>query len=131
MNKLLPLKEKKIVTVCTGGVRCEKMSAYLMHKGFKDVVQLEGGIHTYMEKFPGKDFSGTLYTFDQRLTMDFGSEREVIGQCHLCEAATEKYINCAEDTCHFHFLACDVCRDAKGNVFCSPECKESAVGDKI
>ncbi len=131
MGRLEPLKEKTIVTVCTGGVRCEKMSAYLMHKGFKDVRQLDGGIHTYMEKFPGKDFQGTLYTFDQRLTMDFGgaegAEREVIGRCRLCGAKSERYADCAEDTCHLHFLACDACRDEQGKAFCSPECKIAAI----
>jgi UPF0176 protein len=75
-------KDKKILTVCTGGVRCEKMSAYLLDQGFKDVSQLHNGIHTYMQKFPGENFKGTLYTFDNRMTMDFGGEkREVVGEC--------------------------------------------------
>ena len=137
IDKLMPLKDKTIVTVCTGGVRCEKMSAYLMHKGFKDVRQLDGGIHSYMEKFPGKDFLGTLYTFDQRLTMDFGGERgeerkvhrEIIGRCRVCDAASERYVNCAEDTCHLHFIACEACTDSEGKVFCSPVCREGATQD--
>lgn len=123
VDKLAALKEKTVVTVCTGGVRCEKMAAYLMHKGFQNVRQLDGGIHTYMEKYPGKDFQGTLYTFDQRVTMDFGGNREVIGKCHLCGDTTEKYADCAEDSCHLHFLACDSCRDESGRVYCSEECK--------
>ena len=130
IDKLEPFKEKTIVTVCTGGVRCEKMSAYLMHKGFKDVHQLDGGIHTYMEKYPGKDFLGTLYTFDQRLTMDFGGEREIIGQCFACNALSEKYVNCSEDTCHLHLVVCDGCIDAQGKVFCSLECKNVAMSEK-
>ena len=90
---------KPILTVCTGGIRCEKMSAYLLHKGFKDVYQLDGGIHSYMEKYPGKDFLGTLFTFDDRLVMDFGGEREVIGVCKRCNAKNEQYQNCANAEC--------------------------------
>ncbi|MBP9757402.1 MAG: rhodanese-related sulfurtransferase [Candidatus Pacebacteria bacterium] len=127
MNKLEPLKEKTVVTVCTGGVRCEKMSAYLLSKGFTDVHQLDGGIHSYMEKFPGQDFEGTLYTFDKRLTMDFGGDRSVIGQCHLCKRTTERYVDCAEDTCHYHFLACENCTDERGRAYCSDECKHALV----
>lgn len=103
------LKNKTVLTVCTGGVRCEKMSAYLLSHGFEDVYQLDGGIHSYMEQYPGKDFLGTLYTFDNRLTMDFGGPREVIGRCHHCDGATERYINCAQVGCHVHILVCTDC----------------------
>jgi UPF0176 protein len=130
MDKLAPLKEKQVVTVCTGGVRCEKMAAYLMHKGFQNVRQLDGGIHSYMEKYPGKDFLGTLYTFDQRVTMDFGGgengKREIIGKCHLCGASSEMYADCADPACHLHFIACTNCREADGSVYCGEDCKASA-----
>ncbi len=109
MPQLEQYKNKKVVTVCTGGVRCEKMSAYLLHEGFTDVQQLDGGIHTYMEKFPGKDFEGALYTFDQRVTQDWGGERSVVGECVFCGAATERYINCLVAECHVHSLACVQC----------------------
>jgi UPF0176 protein len=122
LPKLEPFKKKKVVTVCTGGIRCEKMSAYLMSNGFEDVYQLENGIHAYMEKYPGKDFQGTLYTFDQRKTMDFGGKREVIGTCKLCEVKTENYVNCANLDCHLHFLACENCVDEQGNAYCSTSC---------
>jgi UPF0176 protein len=125
LPKLEALKHKKVVTVCTGGIRCESMAAYLLSKGFTDVHQLEGGIHSYMEKYPGKDFLGTLYTFDQRLTMDFGGEREVIGVCHLCGGTTEQYADCAHDPCHYHFLACRECRDSAGRAFCSAACRSA------
>lgn len=121
LDKLAPLKEKKVVTVCTGGVRCEKMSAYLLANGFTDVYQLEDGMHGYMEKYPGKDFQGTLYTFDGRLTMDFGGEREIIGTCYLCSAATEIYVNCGDDTCHEHFLVCGDCKGEE-KTYCSDAC---------
>lgn len=120
--KLEPLRNKKVVTVCTGGVRCEKMSAYLLKEGFEDVYQLENGIHAYMEKYPGKDYLGTLYTFDQRLTMDFGGDREIIGVCRLCKGSTENYVDCANLQCHLHFLACTDCTAEDGSAYCSVEC---------
>ncbi len=118
VEKLGDLKDKTVLTVCTAGIRCEKMSAYLMHQGFKDVYQLDGGIHTYMEKFPGEDFEGTLYTFDNRLTMDFGGDRKVIGKCRLCQGSTERYVNCANNDCHLHFLACEACAPDSSRAFC-------------
>jgi UPF0176 protein len=124
LEKIEPLKEKTILTVCTGGVRCEKMSAYLLSRGFKDVYQLEGGIHSYMEKYPGKDFLGTLYTFDQRLTMDFGGAREVIGTCHRCGVSTEDYVNCANLSCHVHILLCRDCIYRDGAPYCRNACRE-------
>lgn len=122
IGKLESLKKKKVLTVCTGGVRCEKMSAYLMHKGFENVHQLEGGIHSYMEKYPGEDFRGGLYTFDERLMMNFGGNREIVGECLLCNDKIESYVNCANLKCHLHFLVCDKCKTGK-KTFCSEVCK--------
>lgn len=122
LRKLEPLKDKTVLTVCTGGVRCEKMSAFLLSEGFTDVYQLDNGIHGYMEKYPGEDFLGTLYTFDKRLTMDFGGDREIVGTCHHCEAKTEQYVNCANNFCHLHFLACASCKEEDGT-YCSDICK--------
>ena len=121
MPKLEPLKDKTVLTVCTGGVRCEKMSAYLLSKGFKDVYQLENGMHGYMQKYPGEDFEGALYTFDNRLAMNFGGNREIVGTCHLCGEKTENYVNCKNDYCHLHFLACEECTKGE-KVFCSENC---------
>lgn len=126
LPKLEALKDKTVLTVCTGGVRCEKMSAFLLENGFTDVYQLENGMHAYMEQYPGKDFLGTLYTFDKRLTMDFGGDREVIGRCRLCGDSTEKYVNCANNFCHLHFLACESCQKEEGTS-CSVECMENLV----
>ncbi|MDB5265653.1 MAG: hypothetical protein JWM39_366 [Parcubacteria group bacterium] len=121
LPKLAHLKNKKVLTVCTGGVRCESMSAYLMSEGFEDVYQLENGMHGYMEKYPGQDFLGTLYTFDRRKVMDFGGDREVIGRCMRCDAPSETYFNCANDLCHLHFIACENCSSSEGT-FCSDAC---------
>ncbi len=127
LPRLEPLKDKKVLTVCTGGVRCEKMSAYLLSHGFEEVYQLDGGIHSYMEKYPGEDFLGTLYTFDRRLTMDFGGPREIIGMCDFCEAKTERYVNCDNDTCHRHFLVCESCIPLTETPYCNEVCKKAAI----
>jgi UPF0176 protein len=124
VSKLEPLKEKTVVTVCTGGVRCEKMSAFLLHKGFTNVYQLDGGIHSYMEKYPGKDFLGGLYTFDQRVMMNFGGDREIIGRCRFCGVQSEEYINCADPECHLHFIACGTCVNGQSK-YCSEKCEQS------
>lgn len=123
------VKDKTVLTVCTGGVRCEKMSAYLLHEGFdKDkVYQLDGGMHSYMEKYPGKDFLGTLFTFDNRLVMDFGGEREVIGTCKRCGVKNEQYQNCANAECNMLFLICNECMSTEGPGFCSETCEASSV----
>lgn len=126
IDKVKDLKihqDKKIVTVCTGGVRCEKMSAYLLDQGFKDVSQLHNGMHGYMEKYPGQDFLGTLYTFDNRKVMDFGGEREIVGKCFTCDAKTERYENCSNLKCHEHILICDNCVAATNG---KPYCKKCA-----
>lgn len=123
LPKLKKLKHKKVLTVCTGGVRCEKMSAYLLKEGFEDVYQLHNGMHDYMQKFPGKDFLGTLYTFDQRHTMHFGGEREIVGKCHHCNALTEDYIDCKNLSCHKHILVCTSCNDAY-QTHCSDSCRD-------
>jgi UPF0176 protein len=126
VTSLEGLKGKTVLTVCTGGVRCEKMSALLMKEGFRDVYQLDNGIHGYMQAYPGKDFLGTLYTFDERVTMDFGGEREIVGTCMRCDAKTETYVNCAYDPCHLHFLVCETCNVP--GVYCSQRCEALASG---
>ncbi len=113
------LKEKTLLTVCTGGVRCEKASAYLQSIGYKNVYQLEGGIHRYMEAYPGEDFEGSLYTFDGRFIMDFGGDHTVVGTCAHCGASSEAFADCMKETCGKHFIACDACRDREGKVACS------------
>lgn len=124
LEKLKVHKDETVITVCTGGVRCEKASQYLRTQGFKDVYQLDGGIVTYMEKYPGKDFEGTLYVFDKRKKMDFckPGERDVIGKCSICLGTTERVENCADDECHLQFICCDNCiAEYDGMVYCK-EC---------
>lgn len=120
IEKLRIHKDKTLVTVCTGGVRCEKMSAFLIDQGFKDVYQLENGMHGFMEKYPGEYFNGTLFTFDNRITMDWGGERKIVGKCFVCESTTEDYQNCDDISCGSKLLVCGECRKEK--VFCN-KCK--------
>jgi len=128
LPKIAHLKDKPVLAVCTGGVRCEKASGYLLKQGFKDVYQLENGIVTYMEKYPNKAFKGKLYVFDDRIAMDFDSpdNHTVVGRCDVCEAPTEHYVNCQNKECNTHFLVCDSCEEKQG-VFCSQACREKVV----
>jgi len=124
LPKVLPqlshLKEKTVVTVCTGGVRCEKASGYLVKEGFKDVYQLDGGIVSYMEKFKNDDFQGKLYVFDDRISMTFtpDEKRTIVGKCGKCEASSENYVNCANPICHKHFICCENCLSEKNLAYC-------------
>lgn len=131
LPKLLPklehLKGKTIVTVCTGGVRCEKASGFLVKSGFNDVYQLYGGIVTYMEKYPNEHFKGALYVFDNRIVMGFNLEdpkREIISNCAKCNKPSENYINCKDDFCHRHFIACIDCVDQNNKLLCPMGCRD-------
>ncbi len=119
------LKGKTIVTVCTGGVRCEKASGFLLKHGFNDVYQLHNGIVTYMEKYPEEDFIGKLYVFDGRITMGINSPavpHTVVGRCDKCKNPSEHYVNCNLKSCNAHFICCENCEEHNGMVFCSNDC---------
>jgi UPF0176 protein len=116
-------REKNIIMYCTGGIRCEKASAYMLHKGFKNVFHLEGGIihYTNMVKAKGlpNKFHGKNFVFDQRL-----GERitdEIIARCHQCGMPADTHVNCVNDACHLLFIQCDECKD-KMEGTCSKEC---------
>jgi UPF0176 protein len=131
LPKVLPvlesLKGQTIVTVCTGGVRCEKASGFLLQNGFNDVYQLYGGIVSYMEKYPNEDFLGSLYVFDGRVTMGFNLDdpsHVVVGKCKFCVNPAEKYFDCKNIYCEGkrHFISCKSCIE-KNFGFCSEVCK--------
>jgi UPF0176 protein len=128
LPKLKHLKNKTVVTVCTGGIRCEKASGFLVSNGFNDVYQLKDGIVTYMEKYPNQHFKGKLYVFDKRMTVGFNtdsSEHEIVGNCMHCGVACDTYTNCEYDMCHYHYICCTNCRDKEtGLAFCKSVCKE-------
>lgn len=128
LPKLQHLKNKTIVTVCTGGVRCEKASGFLVKNGFTDVYQLYGGIVTYMEKYPNEDFKGKLYVFDNRLVMGFNTDdpkHETVGKCENCGKPSENYINCLDNSCHRHFIACSLCVNENNQMYCPVSCLSS------
>ena len=127
LKSLDHLKDKTILTVCTGGVRCEKASGFLVANGFTDVNQLYGGIVTYMEKYPGEDFVGSLYVFDNRLVMGFHMDdpnREIIGRCAVCDSPSEHFINCKDGFCHRHFIACEECLSGQESMLCPMGCRD-------
>ncbi|MGB5497979.1 MAG: rhodanese-related sulfurtransferase [Maribacter sp.] len=118
-------EEKKLVMYCTGGIRCEKASAYYKHKGFRNVYQLEGGIIEYARQTKDQDlenkFIGKNFVFDhrrgERITTD------IIAQCHQCGKACDSHVNCANEACHLLFIQCRDCAE-KMTDCCSEECKE-------
>lgn len=116
-------KDKNIIMYCTGGIRCEKASAYMLHKGFKNVFHLEGGIINYVNEVKRQGlenkFHGKNFVFDQRL-----GERvteEIIAQCHQCGKPADTHVNCVNDACHLLFIQCDECKQ-KMEGTCSDEC---------
>ncbi len=129
LTKITPefadMKKKKVLTVCTYGVRCEKASGFLKSQGFEDVYQLHGGIGTYMKAYPGEDFLGSLYVFDGRMTEQFTDNYEVIGACVSCNEKTERFGNCANTECHKQLLICSNC--STGSHYCSQACRSLKV----
>lgn len=123
IHKIKKFKDKKVITVCTSGIRCEKASGYLIKKGFKDVYQLEGGIQRYLEKYPNRGFLGKLYVFDERIVVSLGNDKTVVGKCYSCGEKSENYSNCANIACHKQMIVCEKCLAVK-NVFCSQNCEE-------
>lgn len=104
------LKDKPIITYCTGGIRCEVLSALMKERGFAEVYQIEGGIVRYGEKFGSKGlWEGSLYTFDARMRIEFDDETEVIGRCDTCGESTNDFVNCIDPSCHEQLLLCPTC----------------------
>jgi len=112
VEKIKDLKDKKVVAVCTGGIRCEKATGFLKKQGFSDVHQLEGGIHRYIEKYPDGYYKGALYVFDGRMTIDMtdnASDRDIVGKCEFCGNKTEQYVDDDSTTPSRQLLCCDNC----------------------
>lgn len=143
VEQIAHLKNKTVLTVCTGGVRCEKASGFLITQGFTDVYQLDGGIVSYMEKYPNEDFQGKLYVFDGRVTLGPASlagasfytddpNHMVVGKCDVCGEKSENFVNCANPVCHRHFINCEKClSESDGKAFCPGGCVLSRHGRKI
>ena len=118
-------EDKNLVMYCTGGIRCEKASAYFKHKGFKNVFQLEGGIIEYTRQIKEQDlenkFLGQNFVFDQRRSERISDD--VIANCHQCGTPFDVHTNCANDACHLLFIQCDACKERMENC-CSDSCME-------
>jgi len=125
VDMLKDAKDKNIIMYCTGGIRCEKASAYMLHNGFQNVYHLEGGIINYANQIKVKNleskFHGKNFVFDNRL-----GERiteEVIAKCHQCSQPADTHVNCINDACHLLFIQCEECKK-KYEGCCSKECQE-------
>ena len=115
------LKDKPIVTYCTGGIRCEILSAVMINRGFKEVYQIEGGIVRYGERFRDKGlWEGSLYVFDGRMKMEFSDEAKTIGECEACGSQTSSFRNCTNLGCKDLVLICDSCMEDPSNLECKP-----------
>lgn len=118
-------KDRKILLYCTGGIRCEKASAYLKYKGFSDVNQLHGGIIAYAHDLKKQDiesnYIGKNFVFDERLGESINGE--IISKCHQCGAVCDTHTNCANNDCHLLFIQCKACAE-QYNACCSNDCKE-------
>ncbi|MGZ5252765.1 MAG: oxygen-dependent tRNA uridine(34) hydroxylase TrhO [Flavitalea sp.] len=126
VDMLKEQKDKNIIMYCTGGIRCEKASAYMKHQGFKNVFHLEGGIIQYANKIkelglPNK-FKGKNFVFDDRLGERISDE--IIATCHQCGKPADSHTNCKNDGCHLLFIQCEECAE-KFNGCCSAECKHT------
>lgn len=120
-------EDKKLLMYCTGGIRCEKASAYFKHKGFKNVYQLEGGIIEYARQVKAQElenkFIGKNFVFDERRGERISED--VIAQCHQCGAACDTHVNCVNEACHLLFIQCEACQE-KMDQCCSSACQEIA-----
>ena len=118
-------EDKNLVMYCTGGIRCEKASAYFKHQGFKNVYQLEGGIINYAKQIKEENieskFLGKNFVFDHRLGERITND--ILSQCHQCGKPCDNHTNCENEGCHLLFIQCDECKSAMENC-CSTECQE-------
>ncbi len=118
-------EDKNLVMYCTGGIRCEKASAYYKHKGFKNVFQLEGGIINYVRQVEASDlenkFVGKNFVFDERRSERISDD--VIAHCHQCGEPADLHTNCANEACHLLFIQCETCKEKMENC-CSTNCME-------
>lgn len=104
------LKDKPIVTYCTGGIRCEVLSSLMVSRGFGEVYQIDGGIVRYGETFGDKGlWEGSLYVFDKRGSVDFTPQAKVIGECRGCGEPTKRTANCPDASCRSQFVVCESC----------------------
>lgn len=125
VKELEHLKNKKVLTYCTGGIKCEKASAFLLEQGFEDVYQLHGGIINYGMEAGGEDFEGKCYVFDNRIGVQVNTVNPtIISTCHICGRKSDRMVNCANPTCNDHLAICENCGWEMDGA-CSAACKEN------
>ena len=126
-DKYDDIKNKKIITYCTGGIRCEVISAMMKKRGFNEVYQIDGGIVKYGEAY-GDDglWEGSLRVFDDRMTIDFSDHAKTIGRCSKSEGPTAKFENCAWANCNDLVLICLNCKQNPDLLFHTDTCRKSA-----
>lgn len=124
-DKYDDIKDKKVVTYCTGGIRCEVISSMMKKRGFKDVYQIDGGIVKYGEAY-GDDglWEGSLRVFDDRMTVEFSDHAKTIGECTHCGGKTSNFENCAFTECNDLVLICETCKENPDLLFHTVECKK-------
>lgn len=125
VKELDHLKNKKVITYCTGGIKCEKASAYLLEQGFKDVHQLHGGIIKYGIEADGEDFEGKCYVFDNRIVKDLNKVNpKVISLCYITGTPSDRMVNCANPHCNKHIPMSEEGAEIY-NGCCSEECMKN------
>ncbi len=123
LKSLEDMKDKKIITYCTGGIRCEKATSYMIEQGFKNVYQLENGIINFCQQFPNTYWEGKCFVFDQRLLSHVDPDAEPITKCIHCSKDCDRYKNCKNPTCDDFIVICESCSQ-KLNGSCSEKCVE-------
>jgi UPF0176 protein len=123
-DKYDDIKDKKVISYCTGGIRCEVISAMMKKRGFKEVYQIDGGIVKYGEKY-GDDglWEGALRVFDDRMTVEFSDHTKTIGECTHCAGKTSNFENCAHMECNDLVLICEECKQNPELLFHTEECR--------
>ena len=126
VESLSEYKDKTIVTYCTGGIRCEKVSAYMREQGFKDVYQIDGGILNYIQQFPDTYWEGGMFVFDDRRVFEPNTKEELkyTANCHFCGKPTSYHINCHNIDCDKIIVCCHDCK-IENEYCCSDECRAS------
>ena len=123
------LKDKTVFMYCTGGVRCERATAYLKQKKIaKDVLHMNGGIHRYIEKYPDGHFRGKNYVFDGRIAV--AANDDVLGSCLHCETPCDEYTNCLNVLCNKHYISCNKCLDQYQGT-CSTRCQNLIATNQV
>lgn len=124
-DKYDDIKDKKVISYCTGGIRCEVISAMMKKRGFKEVYQIDGGIVKYGEKY-GDDglWEGALRVFDNRMTVEFSDHTKTIGECTHCKGKTSNFENCAHTECNDLVLICESCKSNPDLLFHTEVCRQ-------